>query len=106
MTRIEAANARTAEADAAFAAQDYAAAARDYTLAAEQLEAIWHEMHGGKGHSQSPDAQNARRQAREAIQHRNEAEAREAGRSAYMAGRPVIWIHGRPFADPAHEADQ
>lgn len=52
-TRIEAANARTAEGDAAMQRKDYAAAARDYTLAAEQLEAIWWEMHRT---TKSPDA--------------------------------------------------
>lgn len=69
MTRLEAANARRAEADAAMTAGDYAAAARDYTLAAEQLEAVWHEMHGTRG--TSPDAQNMRNEARRAIRKRD-----------------------------------
>lgn len=64
MTRIEAANARTAEAEAAMQRKDYAAAARDYTLAAEQLEAIWHQMHGT---TKSPDAANMRRAASRAV---------------------------------------
>jgi hypothetical protein len=68
-TRLDAANARKTEADAAFKAGNYAAAARDYTLAAEQLEAIWWEMHGERG--ASPDAQNMRRAAREAIRRRD-----------------------------------
>lgn len=70
-TRIDAANARTAEGEAAWTAGDYAAAARDFTLAAEQLEAIWHDMHGHRG--ASPDAGNMRRRAREAIQRRDAA---------------------------------
>lgn len=67
--RAKAAAARAAEAQAAFDAGDYAAAARDFTLAAEQLEAIWHEMHGERG--ASPDAGIMRRSAREAIQRRD-----------------------------------
>lgn len=73
-TRLEAALARTSEAEAAWLNGDYAAAARDFTLAAEQFEAIWHEMHGERG--ASPDAGNARRQAREAIQRRDAERAR------------------------------
>lgn len=73
-SRIEAANARKTEADAAMIEKDYAAAARDYTLAAEQLEAIWHQMHGTRG--ASPDAGIMRRAAREAIQLRDQADHR------------------------------
>jgi hypothetical protein len=73
-TRIEAANARATEAKQAWDRGDYAEAARDYTLAAEQLEAIWHGMHGGRG--TSPDAGNMRREARAAILRRDAQENR------------------------------
>jgi len=71
MTRLEAANARSAEAELAWSKGDYAAAARDFTLAAEQFEHIWHEMHKQQG--TSPDAGNMRRRAREAILRRDNA---------------------------------
>lgn len=73
-TRIEAANSFAALGDKAMQEQDWAAAARHYTHAAEQLEAIWHAMHGQRG--ASPDAGNMRRAAREAIQRRDAAEHR------------------------------
>jgi hypothetical protein len=86
MTRIEAANDRTAEGDAAMTRGDYAAAARAYTHAAEQLEAIWWDMHRERGNS--PDAQNMRRKAREAIQRRDQM---EAGTRVRLEGRIGGW---------------
>jgi hypothetical protein len=70
MTNLEAANARRAEAEAAIAAKDYAAAARGFTWAAEQLEKVWWEMHRS---TNSPDAQNMRREASKAIRLRDAA---------------------------------
>ena len=32
---------------------------------------------------------------------RRQAAALEEGREALRAHRPVIWVHGRPYADPA-----
>lgn len=32
-------------------------------------------------------------------------QALEAGRARVREGRPVIWIHGRPYADPADAAE-
>lgn len=33
-------------------------------------------------------------------------EAKAAGWAAFQAGEPVIWIHGAPYVDPAHDSSE
>ena len=47
-----------------------------------------------------------REETRKALDETNttrQAEALADGRDALAEGRPVIWLHGRPYADPAAE---